>query len=963
MSTTAGIDLGSEALKGVVLSQNKQGAVEVIAAGTLPLGDLGRMEESADKALAVGVKLKELVRTARLKAGTRRVGASGKATSIRYLQVPPVPPWRLDMLVNYEVQERVSEKEANTYDYHILDVPEVGGQYTVMIGMLKETTAQELLNAAKTSGLGEVELDLEAVALYNAYYHGHGFDPDKTVIIADIGADDLTILLCRNGGLYFARTIMGGGRRFTQVLADELKIDPLEADELKKTQAEISFDVTPSTGRTARIPRVGGATGVMPRTGTVMMARPPRDPGSSAPGAAGTAAAPGANASRPASPGAAPANTGGDETNVDANISDDMPPPLDALDAAKAAETSGTSGAAPGSAPNPAGQSATVITAPPGNLGSVAPIRLPSTPPVESPEEKRRKQMSSALVREAAGLCAALENAVLFSKQQTKLREIKIDRIYLTGGGSKLKGLTEFMSRRMRVEVAPLEPFRQVSLDRLPPEQAAALKAEQHTMAVALGLALSTMKKGAFSFLLWPEALIQKKKFWSRGAYLYYAAALVLTAMGLFLYAPMRNAQALQTNFERTEQAVNDASARAQELKKQYDEYEEFRSRLKQINDNTLSGHYFLNLLAELKNTQRIHDDIWLTSISTTMPQVVRKIGGEGGPAIAAPGAAAANAVAPGERGLPVRRQAAEAVEPDTFQTQRRVYMRGFARGDAGGERRIQKIKDFYTALLPYPDDPENPANLFKDVRPIWFSTEDYKQGTRRLYLQDATFNRVKGAPTAQIWCLDRETGLALRRNVTVGPVLNGWVEISGQGMERTDLMITGPDAGALAETTKLKLEGDDLKVVEGKELKLKAQKFKIEEQYFYLTEFVLEAYTEGTREKAPAKPGEKGDPKAAGAAAGAAPIAPAPAAAPNVAPAIPAVPAVPNAAPAPAVKMAPPVNPVANPAAPAAGQPAAGQPNAAAGQPNAAPAAPAAPEPPKKKKFIVPTKPPEPAK
>ena len=31
--------------------------------------------------------------------------------------------------------------------------------------------------------------------------------------IADIGSDDMTVLLCRNGELWYARTVLGGGRR------------------------------------------------------------------------------------------------------------------------------------------------------------------------------------------------------------------------------------------------------------------------------------------------------------------------------------------------------------------------------------------------------------------------------------------------------------------------------------------------------------------------------------------------------------------------------------------------------------------------------------------------------------------------------------------------------------------------------------------------------------------------------
>jgi hypothetical protein len=284
MSSVAGVDIGSDTIKSVVLSRSgAAGAIEMVAAGTLAIGELGHIQDSTDRTLAIGEKLKELVRSARIRADVRRVGASGNDTTVRYLQVPPVPPWRLDMLVKYEVEEKTGERDAQTYDYRILDVPEVGGQYTVMIGALKENAANDLLALGKTAGLGEVQIDLEALALYSAYYHGHGFDPDKTVLIADLGADDITVLVVKNGALHFGRTILGGGRRFTQVLSEELKIDPLEAEEIKKNQAQIIFDAiaAPTAGRTGRMVRPG-LTGIIPRGPGLSAARTPSAAGASA---------------------------------------------------------------------------------------------------------------------------------------------------------------------------------------------------------------------------------------------------------------------------------------------------------------------------------------------------------------------------------------------------------------------------------------------------------------------------------------------------------------------------------------------------------------------------------------------------------------------------------------------------------------------------------------------------------
>ena len=755
MATSAGIDIGSEAIKGVVLSRARknQGPVEVLAAGTLPIGELGHMAESPDKTLALGLKLKELVKGARIRAQTRRMAVSGSATSIRYIQVPPVPPWRLDMLVQYEVDERNSDKEANTYDYRILEVPDVGGQYTVMVGTCKESTANDMMTMGKSAGLGEVEIDLEALALYNAYYNGHGFDSDKTVLIADIGADDLTILLCRNGGLHFARTIMGGGRRFTQVLAEELKIDPLEAEEVKKTNAEIAFDITPSTQRTSRIPRQTSATGIVPRIpGASGTMRPPLGSGS---GASGTRimpplAGPGGSTILAVPAGAASSSgitqlkeplqnnetvVGGagntpalqSAESLDSQKSDSVII-KDVIATEKQRREETVQFRMMETAKDTPEQDSTLATQAPlaesmladslellplGTSGSA--IGLAVTPGIF--DDKRKRQISAALVKEAASLCAALENAVLFSKQQGKLRELKIDRVYVTGGGSKLKGLVEFMSRRMRLEVLPLEPFKQLSLDRLPQEQAMALKAEQHTMAVAIGLALSNLQKGAFSFFLWPEAIIQRSIFWTRGAYLYYAAGLVALTFGLYMYTPFRNSDYLVSNKQIVEEKTSEAVRESSKLMTLVTENDENRQRLEQIRNNTLSGDKFLNILAELKNKHRIDDDIYITHISTKIPNVVIAAGG---------GDHDRPQPVAGRRGADPNVSAAnQNTEPDTFQAQRRVYVRGFARSKQKGDL-IAKVEAFKLKLVPHPEDPNHPDNwLFKDIRTIWMMTED----------------------------------------------------------------------------------------------------------------------------------------------------------------------------------------------------------------------------------------------
>lgn len=700
MSRAVGIDLGAESLRGVSI-ENAKGTLQLVSAGTLPLGELANLEDSEDKRLAIGEKLKELVRGANLKAPLRRVACAGKNTELRYVMVPPVPPWRLEMLVKYEVDERSADKSAKTFDYRILDVPDVSGQYTVLVGTATEAHANWLLDIHRQARLGEVEIDLEAVALYNAYYHGHGFDPDKTVLVVDIGAEEVTVLLIRNGALYFARTLLGGGRRFSQVLADELKVDPLEADEIKKREGEIAFDLIPSTS-TTRIPRVG-RTLVMGANARRVTAGP-----GELPNLKGEAPAQGASAAVNGTP-AAPANGLPDATaaNGGGGLRDD-------LDGAPLSEAV----AATPSAASAAQQTPDALKA------------------LETPAERRKRQISGALVREAATLCAALENAVSFCRQQTKSRELKIDKIYLTGAGSRLKGLGEFMGRRMRAPVEPLQVLRNINLDRLPAEAAEALRKEQDLLAVATGAALSGLCKGAFSLLLWPAQLKERKEFWSRGAHLYYASAVMFAAMLLFWLTPKHNVDVLRDNKAKAEQAVQEARRANTQLDGLKEKYEELYERKLQIERNANSGDYFLNILAELKDLNRIPRNVYLSSISTSLPSFIRTefeektVEGPKPVGIKEPG------VKPGPKpaagGKPVD-------APDTFQAQARVYLRGFARSGQKDDLSLMIMwtkaakepyrPGFGDLLVPQPGNPDAAENLFKDIRPIWTDGKDHQQG------------------------------------------------------------------------------------------------------------------------------------------------------------------------------------------------------------------------------------------
>jgi hypothetical protein len=343
----------------------------------------------------------------------------------------------------------------------------------------------------------------------------------------------------------------------------------------------------------------------------------------------------------------------------------------------------------------------------------------------ESTADRRRRQVSQALVREAAGLCAALENAANYCRQQYKMPDLKVDTVYLAGGGSRLKGLPQLISRRLRAPVEVLQTFQRLKLDRLPPEAAQTLRREQDTMAVAAGMAIGGLCKGAFSFLLWPAALKERQQFWARKAYLYYAAALVLGALSILWLTPWRNARVLAENQLLAQAAVASASEAQSALDRKIEEHEELLHRLEQIDLNARSGEFFLKVLAALKDPKRIPSNVWLTSLSTSLPAVVMEEvePGKSEESLRPPGAAPARSP-----GLPT----------ETFQSQAKVYLRGFVRSGQnedlyglikGDRTKTPFVPGFSDLLVPFPDSPDHVENVFKDIRPVWAEMEDHDKG------------------------------------------------------------------------------------------------------------------------------------------------------------------------------------------------------------------------------------------
>ncbi len=163
-----------------------------------------------------------------------RVGITGRDVNVRYTRVPRLPDWQLRKLMRFEAAEVGGQSEARVAsDFNVLpEIPEIDGEDVVVLCM-----ARESLLAEHAAGLASIGGTLDAftpnaIGLYNAFLH-YGVVMDDTVLIANIGRENIDVVLCRGTDLLFARNLSGGSRLFDQSIAERFGVDEARAEQYK----------------------------------------------------------------------------------------------------------------------------------------------------------------------------------------------------------------------------------------------------------------------------------------------------------------------------------------------------------------------------------------------------------------------------------------------------------------------------------------------------------------------------------------------------------------------------------------------------------------------------------------------------------------------------------------------------------------------------------------------------------
>ncbi len=226
------------------------------------------------------------------------------------------------------------------------------------------------------------------------------------------------------------------------------------------------------------------------------------------------------------------------------------------------------------------------------------------------------EKVANAMVAAAGQIAALIQSTLMIGRAQTKLPDLKVDRVLLAGGGASLKGLDLYLKDRMGVPVQRFDPFGGLDTSALPEDERQALSAAPHEYAVALGLAQNafTPAEGGPQFHLEvvPERVRSRREFATRGVLSVAAGVVALSALGILWWARTDAAASVTTQAAALKKEGQRWQQSDTEMKEQMKRLQEAREKHRRLSELAGPGVLFADTNAVLLKNLKDHPEVWL---------------------------------------------------------------------------------------------------------------------------------------------------------------------------------------------------------------------------------------------------------------------------------------------------------------------------------------------------------------
>ncbi len=227
------LDIGSSAVRLCELTHTKTG-YQLTRYVQKEFDSDPALDEETRKRLRIGATV-EVLKQAKARRRKAIIGVPGQSVFTRTRTLPPVPEYKVNQIVRYEIQQQIPfSLDQIAMDYQILDGTTATG-YEVMMAAIKTDVVDkhvQVLEAAKRS----VEVvDVCCISAYNWLKHTGEFgDQGECIALIDMGATTTDIVIEREGRFRFTRPLNFGGNDVTKAIAAAFGANFQDAERMKR---------------------------------------------------------------------------------------------------------------------------------------------------------------------------------------------------------------------------------------------------------------------------------------------------------------------------------------------------------------------------------------------------------------------------------------------------------------------------------------------------------------------------------------------------------------------------------------------------------------------------------------------------------------------------------------------------------------------------------------------------------
>lgn len=177
------------------------------------------------------------------------------------------------------------------------------------------------------------------------------------------------------------------------------------------------------------------------------------------------------------------------------------------------------------------------------------------------------EKASRACAGPAGQLASLLQSTLAFAKGQVRLPSLRLDRVFICGGGAKLRGLDRYLTSAVSAPVEVFDPFTVVDTSKLSAEAQQELSSHAVESVIALGLATGGSDPEAYGIEILPGSIAKRREFMQGKLFLILAALIGVAYLGFSYITTSGELDAINSNLARTNGEVRrlekvDAEAR-----------------------------------------------------------------------------------------------------------------------------------------------------------------------------------------------------------------------------------------------------------------------------------------------------------------------------------------------------------------------------------------------------------------